>query len=110
MSEVSVIETIRGPRKYLSAAKRMEIVQESLIPGANVAVVARRHNVRISSLIRWRRNALDGSFMGVKSDDNVVPASEVKRLKEKGLPYLYYLLNHLNITVTWKESFNGHSK
>ena len=52
MSEVSVISTIRGPRKYLSASKRMEIVQESLEFGSNVAAVARKHDIGVSSLIR----------------------------------------------------------
>ncbi len=83
MSEVSVISTIRGPRKYLSASKRMEIVQESLEFGSNVAAVARKHDIRVSSLIRWRKNALEGSYVGVKSDEGVVPASEAKKLKDK---------------------------
>lgn len=83
MSEVSEIQTVRRPRKYLSSAKRMIIVQESLMPDANVAVVAGKYNVGVSSLIRWRKNAQEGSFMRIKADDQVVPINEVKKLKEK---------------------------
>jgi transposase len=81
MGEITVVNTVRGPRKYLSASQRMAIVQESLEGGANVAVIARKHNVGVSSLVRWRKNALEGSYVGVKSDDGVVPANEVKKLK-----------------------------
>lgn len=83
MSEVSVIQTTRGPRKHLSARMRMAIVQESMEFGANVAVVARKHDIGVSSLLRWRKNAYEGSFVGVKSDDGVVPAHEVKKIKDK---------------------------
>ena len=83
MSEVTIINTVKGPRKYLSANQRLAIVQESLVTGTNVAVIARKHNVGISSLVRWRKNALEGSYVGVKSDEGVVPAYEVKKLKEQ---------------------------
>ena len=83
MSEVTVVQTVRGPRKYLSANKRMSVVQESLEFGANVAAIARKHNIGVSSLIRWRKNALEGSYVGVQSEDGVVPAGEVKKLKAR---------------------------
>lgn len=83
MREVSVIQTSRGPRKYLSARMRMAIVQETFDSDENVAVIARKHDIGVSSLIRWRKNAIEGSFVGVKSDDGVVPAYEVKKLKDK---------------------------
>jgi transposase len=58
-------------------------VQESFDSNENVAVIARKHDIGVSSLIRWRKNALEGSFVGVKSYDGVVPAMEVKKLKDK---------------------------
>ena len=81
MSKITVVNTGRGHRKHLSASQRMAIVQESLENDANVAVIARKHNVGVSSLLRWRKNALESSYVGVKYDDGVVPANEVKKLK-----------------------------
>ena len=73
----------RGPRKWLSAEQKLALVEESHQPGANVAEVTRKHNVGVSSLIKWRKLAATGSLIGVKSDDEVVPAKELKKLKNK---------------------------
>ena len=72
----------RTPRKWLSANQKMAIVQESLEPGNNVAEIARKHNVGVSSLIKWRKLAVTGSLMSVKSEDGLVPANDVKKLKQ----------------------------
>ena len=72
-----------GPRKRLSADQKLAIVQESYFSGKQVAEIARKHNVGVSSLITWRQRANEGSLMGVKEDDLVVPASEVKKLKKE---------------------------
>lgn len=72
-----------GPRKWLSAAQKLSIVQESYDPGKTVAEVARKHNVSVSSLINWRKRANTGSLMSVKNDESLVPASELKKLKKE---------------------------
>ena len=70
-------------RTHLSAHKKLHLVEESYAPGAIVAEVARRHRVGVSSLIKWRKLAATGSLMSVKSNDKLVPASEVKQLKKQ---------------------------
>jgi transposase len=73
----------RTPRKWLLANQKMTIVHESLESGNNVAEIARKHNVGVSSLIKWRKLAATGSLMSVKSEEGLVPANEVKKLKQK---------------------------
>lgn len=64
MSSVTVLS---GPerRRRWSAEQRSQIVEESLLPGAVVAVVARRHDVHPSLVHAWRREARRSSAEGV---------------------------------------------
>ena len=41
-------------RRYSSAFKR-KVVKESLVPGASVSVVARRHDINSNIVFRWRK-------------------------------------------------------
>ena len=61
----------------------MAVVQASYEPGVSVFEVARKYNVGLSTLIKWRKNAIEGSLMSVKDNSPAVPASEVKKLKKK---------------------------
>lgn len=63
------IPACKPPRKHLSAHQKLVIVQESYQSGRQIAEIARRHNVSVSSLIKWRKQATEGSLMGVKNDD-----------------------------------------
>ena len=74
---------MRGPRKHLSPQQKLALINESYEPGKQVAEVARKHNVGVSSLIKWRKQAAEGSLLNVKNDDTLVPASEVKSLKKQ---------------------------
>ena len=73
----------RGPRKWLSPQQKLALVQESFEIGKNVAEVARKHNVGVSSLVKWRKLATTGSLMSMKSEETLVPANDVKKLKQK---------------------------
>ena len=44
-------------RRLWSGADKQSIVDETLVPGANVSAVARRHGVAQSLLYRWRKDA-----------------------------------------------------
>ena len=44
-----------GPRRRRSESEKRKIVEETLQPGASVAVVARRHEINANSLFAWRR-------------------------------------------------------
>lgn len=43
-----------GNRRYSPAFKR-KVVKESLVPGASVSVVARRHDINSNIVFRWRK-------------------------------------------------------
>ena len=70
-------------RKHLTAEQKLVIVQESYEPGVIVAEIARKYNVGVSSLLKWRKRAMEGSLMSVKDDEPVVSASEYKKLKKQ---------------------------
>jgi len=55
VSDVRAGERSTRRRQYRSAEQKRQIVQESLKPGASVAVVARRHGVNANQLFSWRR-------------------------------------------------------
>jgi transposase len=56
-SRVSRLEVIEGPtgRRNRSAAEKAKIAAESLVPGAQVATVARKHGVTRWQVYDWRR-------------------------------------------------------
>jgi|SRR5579884_2225870 len=47
-------------RPYRSKQERREIVEETLLPGASVAVVARRHGVNANQVFQWRQLYREG--------------------------------------------------
>lgn len=70
-------------RKHLSPSQKMAVVQASYQPGVTVAEVARKYRVGTSTLIKWRKHAMEGSLMSVKDNAPAVSANEVKRLKKE---------------------------
>ena len=61
-SRVSRLEVIEGPtgRRNRSAAEKAKIAAESLVPGAEVATVARQHGVTRWQVYDWRRRLQRG--------------------------------------------------
>ena len=61
-SRVSRLEVIEGPtgRRSRSAAEKAKIAAESLVPGAQVATVARQHGVTRWQVYDWRRRLQRG--------------------------------------------------
>ena len=60
---MTAISVLTGPerRRRWSSVEKGRIVQESLVPGARVSDVARRHDVHANLLHHWRRQARVGS-------------------------------------------------
>jgi transposase len=46
-----------GRRRQWSSEERTRILMESLVPGANISAVARRHGMSPQQLFGWRREA-----------------------------------------------------
>ncbi|MGH8322366.1 MAG: IS66-like element accessory protein TnpA [Steroidobacteraceae bacterium] len=51
-------------RRYRTVEEKRRIVQESLKPGASVAVVARRFDVNANQVFTWRRQVRGGVLTG----------------------------------------------
>ena len=45
----------RNKRRYRSAEERRRIVEETLVPGTSVAIVARAHGVNANQVFGWRK-------------------------------------------------------
>jgi transposase-like protein len=52
--EVSLVESV-SKRRYRSKQERRAVVEETLRPGASVAVIARRHGVNANQVFHWRK-------------------------------------------------------
>ena len=59
VSTNGVVDTKRGSdgakRRQWTRALKRRIVAETLEPGASVSIVARRHDVNVNQVFRWRR-------------------------------------------------------
>ena len=84
-NEYQRIEVITGParRRRWSTDRKLRIIEESYAPGASVSEVARRHGVAANLLFRWRKLLADGGTAAVGSDEEVVGASEVRKLEAR---------------------------
>ena len=79
------IELITGTarRRHWATDQKLQIIEESFLPGETVSSVARRCGVAPNLLYRWRRLLTEGGAAAVGSDEPVVGSSEVRRLEER---------------------------
>ena len=86
MSETfSKVEVITGVarRRRFTTEQKLSVVSETLQPGMSISYVARRHGLSPSLVFRWRRLMSEGGKQAVRADEDVVAASEVRRLEER---------------------------
>jgi transposase len=78
------IEFLNGVerRRPWTVAMKAQIVGESLVPGAIVAEVARRHDIRASQIQLWRLQALEGQLSSPPVAFAPVIVSEASALAE----------------------------
>lgn len=79
------IEIVTGTerRRRWTAAEKLGIVEETLLPGESVSAVARRHGVAANLLYRWRRLMTEGGAVAVQADDGVTGNGDVRRMEER---------------------------
>lgn len=58
-AEIVIAET-KGKRQRRSREERRQIVEETLRPGASVAVIARQHEVNANQVFHWRKLYREG--------------------------------------------------
>ena len=86
MSETfSKVEVITGVarRRRFPTEQKLAVVAETMQPGMSISYVARRHGLSPSLVFRWRRLMSEGGKEAVRADEDVVPASEARRLEER---------------------------
>lgn len=85
MSEYSKVEVITGVarRRRFTADQKLAVIAETMQPGSSISYVARRHGLSPSLIFRWRRLMSDGGKEAVSADEDVVPASDARRLQER---------------------------
>jgi transposase len=81
-SKVEVITGIARRRRFTTEQK-LAVVAETMQPGMSISYVARRHGLSPSLVFRWRQLMSEGGKEAVRVDDDVVGASEVRRLEER---------------------------
>ena len=74
-------DTLR--RKRGAAIEKHKIVQETYQPGATVSYIARKHGIPPSQLFYWRKVMESGALTGIKTEEELVPMSEVNELKKR---------------------------
>jgi transposase len=81
----SRVEAITGVarRRRFTTEQKLAVVSERMQPGMSISYVARRHALSSRLVFRWRRLMTEGGHEAVRADDEVVPASDVRRLEER---------------------------
>jgi len=80
--KVEVITSVQRRRRW-TVAEKLQMVEESELPGMTVSYVARQHGISPSQLFTWRRLAREGKFSAIQAGEEVVPASELKQLNAR---------------------------
>ena len=106
---VTVITTKSGQtRRFRSKQERRQIVEESLKPGASVALIARTHDVNTNQVFKWRKQYQQGrleltsaaSLLPVKVSDGVSPQYMSRRKsRQKNSGIIDIDLGHARVRV-----------
>src|SRR5882757_7303477 len=84
-SKVEVITGVARRRRF-STDLKLAVVAETMQPGMSISYVARRHGLSPSLVFRWRRLMSEGGKEAIHADEDVVPASEARKLAERVAP------------------------
>ena len=73
-------------RRFRSKQERRLIVEESLHPGASVAVVARRHGVNANQVFHWRKLLREGRLDVKPATAQLMPVRITEVIEDKSRP------------------------
>jgi len=82
MSPVEVITSVQRRRRW-TAEQKKAMVEEAEQPGNSISSVARKYEVHPNQLFRWRRLIHEGALLAARSEEPLVPLSEVKNLQKQ---------------------------
>lgn len=69
-------------RPYRSKQERRQVVEETLRPGASVAVIARRHGVNANQVFHWRKLYREGRLEVKPASGELVPVRIAEVMSE----------------------------
>jgi transposase len=70
-------------RRRWTAEQKKDMVLESEQPGMNISLVARKYEIHPNQLFRWRKLLHDGALAAMRTDEELVPVSEVRQLRKQ---------------------------
>lgn len=82
MSPAEVITSVER-RRHWSAEQKRAMVEEAELPGNSISSVARKYEVHPNQLFTWRRLMHEGALVAARSEESVVPLSEVRQLRSQ---------------------------
>ena len=81
--EVDIIGVKGRARRHRSRQERREIAEESLQPGASVAVIARAHGVNANQVFHWRKLLREGRLEVNQPAAQLMPVRITEALEDK---------------------------
>jgi transposase len=77
-------------RRYRSKQERRQIVEETLEPGASVAVIARQHGVNANQVFHWRKLYREGRLELEPAAAQLVPVRISELVSGEQAPAKFY--------------------
>jgi transposase len=77
-------------RRYRSKQERRQIVEETLQPGASVAVIARQHEVNANQVFHWRKLYREGRLDVTPATSQLVPVRIAEVVSGEPAPTKFY--------------------
>jgi transposase len=84
----------KGPRQRYRLDFKLQVVKETLVPGASVSVIARQHGMNTNVVFRWRKQFREGQlgngrlpateFVPIHVAEDVVPMRALPAPREPG--------------------------
>jgi transposase len=85
-----VINEPTAKRRYRSKQERRQIVEETLQPGASVAVIARQHGVNANQVFHWRKLYREGRLDVAPAAAQLVPVRISEVVSGEPAPAKFY--------------------
>jgi transposase len=81
-----VFPALATKRRSRSKQERREIVEETLQPGASVAVIARQHSVNANQVFHWRKLYREGHLDVAASSAQLLPVRVAEVMQAEQSP------------------------
>jgi transposase len=78
------IQPVRaGRRRRFTAQQKLRLLEEAALPGNSISETARTYGIYPSQMFQWRRAMNDATEESLKSNERLVPESELKKAQAR---------------------------